>query len=55
MTLVKIGKTGDIKENSGKEVKIGETRVAIFHANGKWTMRSKLYVVTRMVHLLPEK
>jgi nitrite reductase/ring-hydroxylating ferredoxin subunit len=36
MTLVKVGEVGDIKENTGKEVKIGNTRVALFYTNGKY-------------------
>jgi nitrite reductase (NADH) small subunit len=36
MTLVKVGEVGDIKENSGKEIKIGETRIALFYTHGKY-------------------
>jgi nitrite reductase/ring-hydroxylating ferredoxin subunit len=36
MTLVKVGEIGDIKENSGKEIKIGETRIALFYTRGKY-------------------
>ena len=36
MTLVKVGEVGDIKENAGREVKVGETRIALFYANGRY-------------------
>src|SRR5918994_5049079 len=36
MALVKVGEVGDIKENAGKEVKIGDTRIALFHANDRY-------------------
>jgi nitrite reductase/ring-hydroxylating ferredoxin subunit len=36
MTLVKVGEVGDIGENSGKEIKIGETRIALFYTHGKY-------------------
>jgi nitrite reductase/ring-hydroxylating ferredoxin subunit len=36
MALVKVGEVGDIKENAGKEVKIGDTRIALFRANDRY-------------------
>jgi nitrite reductase/ring-hydroxylating ferredoxin subunit len=36
MALVKVGEVGDIKENAGKEVKIGNTRIALFRANDRY-------------------
>jgi nitrite reductase/ring-hydroxylating ferredoxin subunit len=36
MALVKVGEVGDINENAGKEVKIGDTRIALFHANDRY-------------------
>jgi nitrite reductase/ring-hydroxylating ferredoxin subunit len=36
MTLVNVGKVGDIKENAGREVKVGKTRIALFYANGRY-------------------
>jgi nitrite reductase/ring-hydroxylating ferredoxin subunit len=36
MTLVKVADVGDIKENSGMEVKVGDTRIALFYANGRY-------------------
>jgi len=36
MVLHKIASKSDIQENKGKEVKIDNTRIAIFYANGKY-------------------
>lgn len=36
MTLVKVAEVGDIKENAGREVKIGDTRIALFYTNGRY-------------------
>jgi nitrite reductase/ring-hydroxylating ferredoxin subunit len=36
MVLHKIAHKSDIQENKGKEVKIDNTRIAIFYANGKY-------------------
>jgi nitrite reductase (NADH) small subunit len=36
MTLVKVGEVGDIKENAGREVRVEETRIALFYANGRY-------------------
>jgi nitrite reductase/ring-hydroxylating ferredoxin subunit len=36
MVLHKIACKSDIQENKGKEVKIENTRIAIFYANGKY-------------------
>jgi nitrite reductase/ring-hydroxylating ferredoxin subunit len=36
MTLVKVAQVGDIKENAGREVKIGDTRIALFYTNGRY-------------------
>ena len=36
MTLVKVGEVGDIKENAGREVKIGDTRIALFYSKGRY-------------------
>ena len=36
MVLHKIARKSDIQENKGKEVKIDNTRIAIFYANGKY-------------------
>lgn len=36
MTLVKVAEVGDIKENAGREVKVGQTRIALFFANGRY-------------------
>ena len=36
MTLVKVAQKSEIKENSGKELNVNGTRVALFLANGKY-------------------
>lgn len=36
MTLVKVAQQGELRENSGKEVNVKGTRIALFHANGKY-------------------
>ncbi|MDQ4017359.1 MAG: Rieske 2Fe-2S domain-containing protein, partial [Thermoproteota archaeon] len=36
MTFVKVAQRGEIKENSGKELYINGTRIALFYANGKY-------------------
>src|SRR4029453_3719661 len=36
MVLHKIARKSEIQENKGKEVKIDNTRIAIFYANGKY-------------------
>ena len=36
MALVKVGTVGDVKENTGREFKVGETRIALFYANGRY-------------------
>jgi nitrite reductase/ring-hydroxylating ferredoxin subunit len=36
MTLVKVGKAGELKENTGKEIKVGDKRIAVFYANGRY-------------------
>ncbi|HZD35161.1 MAG TPA: Rieske (2Fe-2S) protein [Nitrososphaeraceae archaeon] len=36
MTLVKVADVGDIMENSGREVKVGDNRIALFYANGRY-------------------
>lgn len=36
MALVKVARQGEIGDNSGKEVNVNGTRIALFHANGKY-------------------
>src|SRR5919199_4936440 len=36
MTWIKVGHHGEIKENSGREININNTRIALFYANGKY-------------------
>lgn len=36
MAFVKVAQRGEIKENGGKELDINGTRVALFHANGRY-------------------
>jgi nitrite reductase/ring-hydroxylating ferredoxin subunit len=36
LTFVKVAQRGEIKENSGKELYINGTRIALFYANGKY-------------------
>jgi nitrite reductase/ring-hydroxylating ferredoxin subunit len=36
MVLHKVARRSDIQENKGKEVKIDNTRIAIFYSNGKY-------------------
>ena len=36
MTWVKVAHTDEIGEKHGKEIKLNGTRVALFHANGKF-------------------
>src|SRR6476469_5975164 len=36
MTWVKVDHIGEINEKSGKEILVNNTRIALFHANGKY-------------------
>jgi 3-phenylpropionate/trans-cinnamate dioxygenase ferredoxin component len=36
MALVKIARKEDIADNSGKEININGTRIALFHVNGRF-------------------
>lgn len=36
MAFVKVAQRGEIKENSGKELYINGSRIALFNANGKY-------------------
>ena len=36
MTFVKVAQRGEIKENSGKELYINGTRIALFYAKGRY-------------------
>ena len=36
LALVKVAQRAEIKENGGKELNVNGTRVALFHANGKY-------------------
>ena len=36
LALVKVAQTSEIKENSGKELNVNGTRIALFQANGKY-------------------
>jgi nitrite reductase (NADH) small subunit len=36
LAFVKVAQRGEIKDNGGKELDINGTRVALFHANGKY-------------------
>lgn len=36
MGFVKVAERGDIKENSGKELEVSGTRIALFYANNKY-------------------
>jgi nitrite reductase (NADH) small subunit len=36
LAFVKVAQRGEIKENGGKELDINGTRVALFHANGRY-------------------
>ena len=36
MAFVKVAQRGEIKENSGKELNINSTRIALFYANGRY-------------------
>jgi nitrite reductase (NADH) small subunit len=36
LAFVKVAQRGEIKENSGKELYINGTRIALFYANGKY-------------------
>lgn len=36
MALVKVAQRGEIRENAGKEVNVNGTRIALFHAKGKY-------------------
>ena len=36
MAFVKVAQRGEIKENSGRELNINSTRIALFYANGRY-------------------
>ena len=36
MTFVKVAHRAEVKENSGKELNINNTRIALFYANGRY-------------------
>jgi nitrite reductase/ring-hydroxylating ferredoxin subunit len=36
LAFVKVAQRGEIKENSGKELNINSTRIALFYANGRY-------------------
>jgi nitrite reductase/ring-hydroxylating ferredoxin subunit len=36
LAFIRVAQRGEIKENSGKELNINSTRIALFYANGKY-------------------